>query len=248
VRPTRLISRLDIKGDDVIKSINLEGLKKVGKPNELSKKYYEGGIDEILMIDTVATLYGRNNLQEIIKKATESIFVPITVGGGIRSLEDAEKMFKSGADKIAINSQVVKNPNFLKELKNIYGSQAIVVSMETKKINNHYEVYITNGRDRTNINLSDWIKKCQDFGAGEILLTSIDKEGTGKGLDLELLKLIQNIVEIPIIFSGGIGNMKHIVEALKFKNLDALAIAKVLHYDQLNINEIKKIINENKNN
>ena len=112
MRPTRLISRIDIKGDDVIKSINLEGLKKVGKPNELSKKYYEDGIDEILMIDTVATLYGRNNLQEIIRKATESIFVPITVGGGIRSLEDAEKMFKSGADKIAINSQVVKNPNF----------------------------------------------------------------------------------------------------------------------------------------
>ena len=122
MRPTRLISRLDIKGDDVIKSINLEGLKKVGKPNELSKKYYEGGIDEILMIDTVATLYGRNNLQEIIKKATESIFVPITVGGGIRSLEDAEKMFKSGADKIAINSQVVKNPNFL-DSKNIISKQ-----------------------------------------------------------------------------------------------------------------------------
>ena len=163
MRPTRIISRLDIKGDDVIKSINLEGLKKVGKPNELSKKYYKEGIDEILMIDTVATLYGRNNLQEIIKKATESIFVPITVGGGIRSLEDAEKMFKSGADKIAINSQAVKNPNFLKELKNIYGSQALVVSIETKKINNQYEVFITNGRDRTNINLLDWIKKCQDF-------------------------------------------------------------------------------------
>ena len=248
MRPTRIISRLDIKGDDVIKSMNLEGLKKVGKPNELSKKYYKEGIDEILMIDTVATLYGRNNLHKIIKKATESIFVPITVGGGIRSLEDAEKMFKSGADKIAINSQAVKNPNFLKELKNIYGSQSLVVSIETKKINNQYEVFITNGRDRANINLLDWIKKCQDFGAGEILLTSIDKEGTGKGLDLELLKFVQNIVEIPIIFSGGVGNINHIIEALKFKNLDALAIAKTLHYNQLNINEIKKIINENKDN
>lgn len=245
MKKVRIIARLDIKGQNLIKSINLEGLKKVGDPGQFAKKYYNEKIDELIFVDTVATLYGRNQLAEIIFNASKEIFVPLTVGGGIRTIQDAEKTFESGADKISINSQAVKNPNFIKELSKKFGSQSIVVSVETKKFaENRWEVFITNGRDKTGLEVSDWVKRCKDLGAGEIFLTSIDYEGTGKGPDYELIKLVQTSTNLPIIYSGGVGSMDHIKKISEL-NVDALALAKVLHYNDLTIKEIKQNLIKN---
>lgn len=240
MKKKRIIARLDIKGSNLIKSINLEGLKKVGSPDIYAKKYYNQKADELVFIDTVATLYGRNQLHDIITETSKEIFIPLTVGGGIRSIEDAEKSFMSGADKIFINSQAVKYPNFISELSKKFGNQSVVVNMEVKKIEeNKWEVFITNGRDRTGLIASDWIKKCEDLGAGEIMVTSIDKEGTGKGADLELIKNIQDLTSLPVIYSGGVGSLKDI-KLLDELKIDAIALSRVIHYDILEINKIKK--------
>jgi len=242
LRPTRLIARLDIKNNSVIKSVKLEGLKKVGDPRALAKKYYLEGIDEIILIDTVATLYGRNNLFKIISEITKDVFIPVTVGGGIRSMEDAEKLFQSGADKIAINSQGIKEPNFINILAKKYGSQSIVASIEAKKIEDNWVVFTTNGRDMTNIKVIEWAKKCEELGAGELLITSIDKEGTGLGTDLNLNIEIVKEVSVPVIISGGVGNYEHLKKLKSSINLDAVAIARVLHYNLIKIKEAKKIL------
>ncbi len=242
MKKKRIIARLDIKGPHLIKSINLEGLKKVGSPEIYAKKYYNQKADELVFIDTVATLYGRNQLHDIIAETSKEIFIPLTVGGGIRSIDDAEKSFASGADKIFINSQAVKNPNFINELSKRFGNQSIVVNMEVKKIQkNKWEVFITNGRDRTGLIASDWIKKCEDLGAGEIMITSIDKEGTGKGADLDLVKNLQNLTTLPIIYSGGVGSLKDI-KLLDELKIDAIALSRVIHYDILEIDKIKQDI------
>lgn len=243
MRKIRTIARLDIKGEHLIKSINLEGLKKIGDPGQFAKKYYDKKIDELILIDTVATLYGRNQLRNILVEASKEIFVPITIGGGIRTLEDAEKSFMAGADKVFINSQAVKNPNFINKLSKKFGSQSVVVNIEVKKFeNNRWEVFITNGRDRTEIEVTDWIKKCEDLGAGEIMITSIDKEGTGKGPDLELLNQVQNHTNLPLIYSGGVGNLQHIKNLSRI-SIDGLALSRVLHYNLLDIQEIKSALN-----
>ena len=238
----RIIARLDIKGDNLIKSINLEGLKKIGKPQIFAKQYYKENIDELIFIDTVATLYGRNQLQDIISEASKEIFIPIAVGGGIRSIQDAENSFMSGADKILINSQAVKNPQFINELAKKFGNQSIVINVEVKKFKSErWEVYITNGRDRTGLEVNDWIKKCESLGAGEVMITSIDKEGTGKGPDLELIDYLQDSIKLPIIYSGGVGSIKDIKNLKKFR-INALALSRVLHYDLLKVKEIKDTI------
>ena len=194
----RIISRLDIKNQFVIKGINLEGLRKIGDPIEIAKRYYEEGIDEIILIDTVASLYKRNNLFQVVEKATESVFAPITLGGGIRSLSDIEKALKSGADKVAINSYATENPDFIKEAVKIFGSSTITIYIEAKKISeNKWEPYKYYGRERTGLDLIDWIKKIQDFNCGELLLTSVDFEGLQKGFDLDLLSKIYKIVNVP---------------------------------------------------
>ena len=238
----RIIARLDIKGDNLIKSINLEGLKKIGKPQTFAKQYYKENIDELIFIDTVATLYGRNQLQDIILEASKEIFIPLAVGGGIRSIQDAENSFMSGADKILINSQAVKNPQFINELAKKFGNQSIVINVEVKKFKSErWEVYITNGRDRTGLEVNDWIKKCESLGAGEVMITSIDKEGTGKGPDLELIDYLQDSIKLPIIYSGGVGSIKDIKNLKKFR-INALALSRVLHYDLLKVKEIKDTI------
>ncbi len=243
MKKVRTIARLDIKGENLIKSINLEGLKKIGNPGEFAKKYYNEKIDELIFIDTVATLYGRNQLRDILIEASKEIFVPITIGGGIRTLEDAEKSFMAGADKVFINSQAVQNPKFISELSRKFGSQSIVVNIEVKKFdNNKWEVFITNGRDRTGIEIIDWMKKCESLGAGELMITSIDNEGTGNGSDLELLNLAQDATKLPLIYSGGIGSLQDIKNLDKIK-IDGLALSRVLHYNLLNIKEIKQALN-----
>jgi cyclase len=246
MRNVRTIARLDIKGKNLIKSINLEGLKKIGDPGQFAKKYYDKKIDELIFIDTVATLYGRNQLHDILIEASKEIFVPITIGGGIRTLDDAEKSFMAGADKVFINSQAVKNPNFISELSKKFGSQSVVVNIEVKKFsNNKWEVFITNGRDRTEIEVIDWIKKCESLGAGEIMITSIDNEGTGKGSDLELLNLVQDSTKLPLVYSGGIGSLQDIKDLSEIK-IDGLALSRVLHYNLLEIHEIKNALNFDK--
>ena len=232
MKKTRVIARLDVKNEFVIKGIHLEGLRKIGNPNDLARKYYNHGIDEIIFMDAVAAYYDRNSLSHIIEKACQEVFVPITVGGGIRNISDIQMALNSGADKTAINTAAVKNPNFIKEASKVFGSQCIVSSIDAKKnSNNFWEVYTDNGREPTGINVVDWAKEVESLGAGEIMLTSIDKEGTKKGFDNELNKIVSEIVTIPIISSGGAGNSTHILELLKESKIDAVALASLIHYE-----------------
>lgn len=236
----RLISRLDIKGPNLIKGIHLEGLKKVGNPNDFAKKYYQEGVDEILYMDVVASLYGRNNLQLIIKNTVKDIYVPITVGGGIKSVEDVRDILKCGAEKVAINTEATKNPDLIKKISKRFGSQSIVVSIEAKKINeNKWEVYTENGRERTGMDVLEWARKIDDYNAGEILITSIDMEGTLKGFDNELVKTVSENVSIPVIASGGMGTIDHAKKVIEESQADAVAMAHVLHYNKLPLKSIR---------
>ena len=238
----RTIARIDIKNNNVIKGINLEGLRKIGDPINIAKEYYTNGIDELLIIDSVASLYGRNNLFDLIKNITNDIFVPITIGGGIRSLRDIENALNSGADKVAINSKVLENPHFLSEATLNFGESTIIVNIEAKKItNNYWEPYKFYGRERTGLNVKDWIDTIQNKGCGEILLTSIDKEGTETGFDIDLIKNVYQDIKKPLIISGGCGGLEDIKKVKKiFKNV-SIAIASVLHYKTLKISEINQI-------
>ncbi len=244
----RIIARLDVKNDFVIKGIHLEGLRKIGNPNEMAKKYYLQGIDEILFIDAVAAYYDRNSLTEIIRKACKDVFVPITVGGGIRTIDDIQIALNAGADKVAINTKAVKDPNFIKVASEVFGSQCIVSSIEAKKIsNNQWEVYTDNGREPSGRNVFEWVQEVESLGAGEILITSIDKEGTKKGFDIELNNLVSKIVNIPIISSGGAGCNSDIANVFNNSNIDAVSIASLFHYEIDTIINLKKFLFNEKN-
>lgn len=238
----RIFSRLDIKNEKVIKGINFEGLRKIGDPLTLAKNYYEQKIDEILLVDAVASLYRRNNLFEIIKKITKEIFCPITLGGGIRNLKDIENALSSGVDKIAINSYATEKPKFLREAIKNFGSSTIVSNIEAKKIDKNWEVYKYYGREKTGYTIIDWIKTVQDYGCGEILLTSIDKEGTQNGLDYDLLNFVYHKISCPLIFSGGFNGIQDLKKLKKFKKIKNLSIsvASALHYKEITVKEIKK--------
>ena len=240
----RIIPKIDIKNDYVVKSINLEGVRKVGNPNDLAQKYYHDGADEIIFMDVVASLYGRNNIFDLIKKFSKDIFIPITVGGGIRTLQDIETALYSGADKVSINSAGLKNENFLKEASKEFGSSTIVSSIEVKKIENQWYCYYEFGRENSQIKLLDWISKINQIGCAEVLLTSIDKEGTRNGFDLELIeKIHQNNFNIPIIYSGGCGNIDDIINIKKYiLEGDGISLSSILHYNLENLKNIKKCL------
>ena len=241
---TRIIARLDIKGENVVKGINLEGIRPVGKPDILANKYYKQGVDEIIYMDVVASLYGRNSLVKYIKVAAKNIFVPLTVGGGIRNIDDIKEVLNNGADKVAINTAAIKNPGLIKEASEMIGSQSIILSIEAKKQrDNSWEAYFNNGREKSGINVIDWIEEAEKLGAGEILLTSVDNEGLKRGMDIKLLEAIKNKFKIPLIFAGGVGNIKHIKEVRE--KVDAIAIASILHYEETTISEIKDHIQIN---
>ncbi len=236
----RIISRLDIKNQNLIKGINLEGLRVVGEPNKYALKYYNEGVDEIIFMDVVASLYGRNNLFDIISKASKDIFIPITVGGGIRSIDDAIKAFKSGADKVAVNTAAVENNNLINQLSEKFGSQSIVLSVEAKKIKQDYwEVFTNNGRQETGLNVIEWVKNCENRGAGEILLTSVDMEGTRKGFDYDLFSKVSKSIKIPIIASGGFGKPSDMSKLNKVSEIDAIAVAYALHYNSCSLSDIR---------
>lgn len=236
----RVIARLDIKGNRLVKGIHLEGWRFLPEhPNEYCFKYYLQGADEIIYVDAVASLYNRDSLKEIIKKTTDNVFVPITVGGGIRSVEDAYDILRSGADKVAICSQAVKNPEIISEIAGKFGNQCMVLSIQAKKNQNgSFSVWYDVAREKTEIDVVEWAQKGEEMGAGEILLTSIDHEGLERGMDSELIKLVSQAVKIPVIASGGLGNANHFVEAIE-SGADAVAIAKALHYGKINIHDIK---------
>ncbi len=237
----RLIPRLDIKGEYLIKGIRFEGLRKVGDPFEFAEKYYNDGADEIIYMDTVATLYGRNSLFDMVKKTTKNIFIPITVGGGIKNLSDVEIALRSGAEKVAINTAAIKKRDLINDIAKTFGSQCLVISIEAKKISsNKWEVYIENGRQKTGIDIMDWLKQIENEGAGEILLTSVDNEGTCDGYDIDLIKNVSYFSGIPVIASGGMGTNNHGVQAIKEGNADAIAMANILHYSKSNLQEIRK--------
>ncbi len=237
----RLIARLDIKGANLIKGIQMEGLRIVGSPNEYAKKYYSQGIDELLYIDSVASLYGRNHLTEIIKFAAKDIFVPMTVGGGIRSINDVNEILRAGADKVAVNTAAVLNPQLIKDISCEFGSQCMVLSVEAKKIDvEEWEVYTNNGRESTKRDVVDWCQEAEQLGAGEILLTSIDMDGTKKGFDLGLIKNVSKKVSVPIIASGGMGKIEHFIQAVLDGGADAVAVASALHYKLIEASDIRK--------
>jgi len=234
----RIIPRLDIKGPNLVKGIHLEGLRVLGKPWNFAYKYYMEGADELLYIDAVASLYGRNGLLDIVKKTAENIFIPLTVGGGVRTLEDIKALLRAGADKVAINTEAVNNPELITQSAKAFGSQCIVASIQSKLINGKYFAFTDNAREATEMDVFEWAKRLVDLGAGELLITSIDKEGTGKGYDIDIISKICEEVPIPVIACGGCGKPEHVSELVKSARIDALCASSIFHYKYLS--EISK--------
>ena len=224
----RIIPRLDIKGENVIKGIRLEGLRVVGKPDELVRKY-DAWADEILFIDAVASLYGRNALVPVIERAAEHAFVPMTVGGGIRTLDDIRMLLLAGADKVAVNTAAIKDPSFITAVAEKFGSQALVVNIEAKRRGQHWEAYTENGRQPSGKDAVAWAAEAAALGAGEILITSIDREGTRKGFDLPLIKAVHGHVAVPVVACGGGGSIEHVREAAAL-GVAGVACASIFHY------------------
>jgi cyclase len=240
VRNIRIIGRLDIKGPNLIKGVHLEGLRVIGSPAEHARRYYEQGVDELIYMDCVASLYGRNHLGDIVRSAAENIFVPMTVGGGIRSIDDATQILRAGADKVAVNTAAVAAPPLITDIARRFGSQCMVLSIEAKRIGpQRWEVYTDNGRERTGLDVVDWVKRGVAMGAGEILLTSVDREGTRKGFDIDLVRAVSAEVAVPVIASGGMGSAEDLVEVVRRGGADAVAMADILHYRRATIADIR---------
>lgn len=237
--PLRLIPRLDIKAPNLVKGIRLEGLRVIGDPAEHAVRYFEQGADELMYQDIVASLYERNSLADLVRKTAERIFIPLTVGGGIRTTADIQNLLRAGADKVCINTAAVKRPAFITEAATTFGSQCVVVAIETIRQNDgHWEAFTDNGREHTGLDAYDWARRAVDLGAGELLLTSVDREGTKKGFDLEFIQRLATSVGVPVIAHGGPGTPAHLVEAAKL-GVDGVAVASLLHYKQATVDELK---------
>lgn len=244
MKKLRLIARLDIKDNYVVKGIQLEGLRKIGNPNELAKMYYKEGIDEIIYLDTVASLYNRNNLGNIVEETTKDIFIPITAGGGLRSIRDVRNILNQGADKITINTEAIKRPEIISEISKTFGSQCMVLSVQAKKISdNKWEAYYDNGREHSGKDVIEWIKQTVQFGIGEILITSVDKDGTQSGMDYKLIEEVCKLTNVPVIASGGIGEVSDILRAANC-GASGVAIASMLHYKKISIHDLKTEIRQ----
>lgn len=218
----------------MVKGIHLEGLRVLGKPENFAEYYYQHGADELFFQDTVASLYDRNSLHDIISKTAKKIFIPLTVGGGLRSIQDIKNVLREGADKVSINTAAVKNPEFIREASLKFGSSTIVVAIEAiKQPDGKYLIYTDNGREDTGIEVVTWAKKVQELGAGEIVITSVDREGTGEGFDLALTKMVANAVNIPVIAHGGCGKPADVSDVVLDCGVDAVCIASTLHYDYI---------------
>ena len=242
MKSKRIISKLEIKGPNLVKGINLEGMRVLGKPQEFSKLYYDNMIDEIYYQDSVASLYGRNSLFDLIEKVSKEIFIPLCVGGGVKSLKDIYTLMKVGADKVSINKEALKNKKFIYDATRKFGKANICISIETIKQNGDYFCFYDNGRNSSNIKVLDWISELNKIGVGEICITFVDGDGTGKGFDVDFIKKIEKITNLPIVINGGSGNIKQISDLFLNTKIDGLSISSMFHYYY-----IKKVKNKNFN-
>ncbi len=240
MKTVRIIPRLDVKGTHVVKGIQTEGLRIVGDPAELASSYYRDGADEILYMDIVASLYGRNLDFDQLKSVANGIFIPLTVGGGIRSIQDINNALRAGADKVAINTFAVACPEFLQEAVHYFGSQCIILSVEAKRISElGWEVYTEGGRERTSLDVLDWVRRAIDLGVGEIIVTSIDQDGSKKGYDIELVKQVADISPVPVIAHGGAGTTSDILHVIRDGGADAVSASSLFHYSLSCISDVK---------
>ncbi|MDF9838674.1 MULTISPECIES: imidazole glycerol phosphate synthase subunit HisF [unclassified Breznakia] len=244
----RIIPCLDVKEGKVVKGINFVGLKEVGDPVQLAKKYYEQGADEIVFLDIGATHENRDTMVDVVNQVAKAIFIPFTVGGGIRSVEDMRKMLLAGADKISLNSAAIKDPQLIEDGAKIFGNQCIVVAIDAKKRDDGtgWNVYINGGRIDTGMDLIEWTKKALDLGVGEILLTSMDADGTKEGFDIEMLRAVNTFANVPVIASGGCGSLKDFKEVFQEDVADAALAASLFHYNEVSVKEVKEFLDEAK--
>ena len=234
----RIIPCLDVDKGQVVKGVNFINIRQAGDPVELARRYYEMGADELCFLDITASNEDRKATYEVIKATAKEIFIPLTVGGGVSSVKDVEMLLHSGADKVGINSAAVRNPELLSEGANNFGSQCIVLAVDVKRHGNSWRVYVKGGREDTGLDAIDWIRAAEQRGAGEILLTSMDGDGSKNGYDLDIIKRVTELVRIPVIASGGAGNASHVVDVLK-AGADAALLASILHFGETTVQEIK---------
>jgi cyclase len=245
VPAVRIIPCLDVNGRAgvVVKGVNFAGLREVGDPVEMAVRYEEEGADEIAVLDVTATPEGRGTFVETVRRVAEAVTIPVLVGGGVRSLKDAEALFKAGADKVSVNTAAVRSPGLMSEIAREFGGQSTVVAIDAKRVGNAYEVYVRGGREPTGLDAVEWARRVEELGAGEILLTSIDRDGTKLGYDLELVARVASAVRIPIIASGGAGALEHFYEAVA-AGADAVLAASLFHFRQLTVRQVKRYLAE----
>ncbi|HFI0409424.1 TPA: imidazole glycerol phosphate synthase subunit HisF [Streptococcus suis] len=241
----RIIPCLDVKDGRVVKGVNFVNLTDVGDPVDAAKAYYEAGCDELVFLDITATHEERDTTVDMVRRVAEQVFIPFTVGGGIRSVEDMNKMLKAGADKVSVNSSAVANPQLIADCAEKFGNQCVVVAIDAKKVEDgSWHVFVAGGRKDTGIDLLDWAKKVVFLGAGEILLTSMDKDGTKSGFDIEMLNAVANVVTVPIIASGGAGNSQHILEVFEKTPATGALAASIFHYGEVSIADTKQAMRQ----
>lgn len=245
MKKVRVIPKLEVKGPNLIKGIHMEGLRIVGKPEEAAVRYYQDGADELIYMDLVASLYQRQYLLDIVQRTAEQVFIPLTVGGGVRTIEDIRTLLRAGADKVSMNTAAVNNPQFVREASRVFGSQCIVVSIEAKRRGDgKWEAYTDCGRQPTGVDVLEWAQRATELGAGEILLTSIDRDGTFRGYDLELVQAVARLVPIPVIACGGAGSPQHVADAVLKGGADAVAAAAMFHFKKATIQDVKSCLAE----
>ena len=242
----RIIPCLDVKNGRVVKGVNFEGLSDVSSPIELAKYYSDNGADELVFYDITASAEGRALFTDILCKVAETIFIPLTVGGGINTVDDFDRVLKCGADKVSVNSGAIRNPDLVREAAEKYGNQCVVLSVDIKRVNGVFHVFAKGGREDTGMEAISWIKRCVDMGAGEVVVNSIDTDGVKQGFDLEMLEAVCNAVNVPVIASGGAGKIEDFITLFKFlPKVDAGLAASIFHFGEVEINELKKQLSDN---
>lgn len=242
----RIIPCLDVRDGRVVKGVNFEGISDVSSPIELAKYYSKSGADELVFYDITASFEGRKLFTDILKEVARNIFIPLTVGGGINTIDDFDRVLKCGADKVSVNSGAIKNPDLIKEAAKKYGSQCVVISADIKRVNGNFKVFAKGGRENTGLDGIEWIKKCVDFGAGEVVVNSIDTDGVKQGFDLELLEKVCNNVSVPVIASGGAGKVSHFIELFRnVPKVDAGLAASIFHFKEVEIKDLKEELKKN---
>ena len=240
----RIIPCLDVNAGRVVKGVNFVALKDAGDPVEIARRYDEQGADELTFLDITASSDARDIILHVVERVADQVFIPLTVGGGVRAVEDVRRLLNAGADKVSINTSAVTNPQLVKDASDRYGSQCIVVAIDAKRVGGHWEVFTHGGRNATGLDAIEWAKKMESLGAGELLLTSMDRDGTKTGFDLELTRAISDAVDIPIIASGGVGNLQHLVDGVREGRADAVLAASIFHFGEYGIDEAKKYMKQ----